>query len=168
MFILIVFIISAFMGITLFLFIPDKNKAGDISFNIAIGFAILAIFINITTKQPKIVSHKDIKIYSTTSSSQQKVYGQFILGTDFIRLREYYLTNIEKKPGQFERLYIPVDKVIRIIDNNLTNYAIYRKFYCVEKSWFATSDFRPCYKIMNKKDILFIPKNAMIKQLKFQ
>ena len=163
--ILLSIVISFFIAIVIYEF-TDIDKSINAFFILIIGLPLLLAFINKTTSQTIIVGHKDIKIYSSIGS-REKIEGSFVLGTGIIQSKEVYLANQEIKPGVFKRIYIPVAKVLRVVEDNLSNYAIYRKYYCVKKSLFGIYDNDHCYMINGKKDKLFIPKNSITKTLNF-
>jgi len=136
--------------------------------SIMIFIPLVAIF-HLVNVKPKIISYTDTIIYSTTDSSSNFVNGTFFLGSGTINTEEVYLGNTLTTDNGFERIYIPVKSVIRYTDENLTNFAIYRKLYCQSKNILVHSDIDHCYNMDHSiKDKLFIPKNSIIKQLKFQ
>jgi len=132
------------------------------------GLLIGVFIINYKFSKIEKVKTKTYTIISI-AGDQQKINGSFFLGTGIIKSKEYYLANVQKR-NEIERLYIPVENTIRIIDNNLIDKAIYKEYYCIRKGLFTKSDIDNCYNFLNSKfkNVLLIPKNSIIKQINFQ
>jgi len=148
-----------------------RNRLGVFIKLIAIVmiFVPLIALFHVANIKPKIIKYGDIVILSTADSSSNFTNGIFFLGSGTINTEEVYLGNVKTYDGGIQRIYIPVKSVVRYVDNNLTNYAIYRKLYCQSKNILVHTDIEHCYEMDHSiKDKLFIPKNSIIKQLKFQ
>jgi len=157
---LTIFIITFIVGTLVSFTFKNDNLAIIVS----IGTFLFLNFFAHTIKDVKIIKEK--YIIHSTAGDQIFTSGSFILGSGIIKSKEYYLTNI-KKGNRIERLYIPVDKTVRIIDPKLKNIAIYYKLYCKIKYPFYIKTIR-CYEYNKTKDIFYIPKNAIVKRINFQ
>jgi len=134
---------------------------------------VTAFFIGIFVVNYKFSNVEKVKTKTytiiSTAGNQQKIKGGFFLGTGIIKSKEYYLANVQKD-NEIERLYIPVEDTVRIIDNNLTDKAIYKEYYCIRKGLFTKSNVDKCINFENSKfkNVLLIPKNSIIKEIDFQ
>ena len=154
--IFITFIIS-------FLFFLITNNA-DITFAAGVITFVFLNFYFTTVKDVKVIKEK--YIIQSTANNQVFTNGSFTLGSGIIYSKEYYLANI-KKGNKIERIYIPVDETVRIIDLKLKNKAIYYKLIC-KIEYPLYTETQHCYDYNKTKDILYIPKNAITKIIKFQ
>jgi len=158
----IMFIIFLMFLYVIIMMISEK-LLNDMGGFIATLSIIVLFVLNYYSSKIIKVKEKDYNISPILVNSKNK---NFFLGIGFIDSKEYYLANVQKG-NNIERIYIPVENTIRIIDKNLTNFAIYKEYYCIRKGLFTKSDIDVCYNFFksNIKNKLIIPKNTIVKQI---
>ena len=161
-----IFIILIFIIIILAIIDVMLNADGVL---FLFGFVVLAsvTFSNIPSDM-KFTRFEKTEVHST-AMNYNSIQGSFFLGTGYINSTEMYSANIYID-GAYERFYIPVVGTRRIIDENLTDTAIYMKAICrYVPTWlFTRAEHNYSCPSDIKKDELYIPKNTLIKQLNFQ
>lgn len=146
------------------LFVFDLGVDGGGGIFAVFGIIIGLIMASNTLKELEFKEWHTQEIHST-AGNYNNITGSFYLGTGYISSREMYTGNTFDGEA-YERIYIPVAGVRRIIDETLTDKAIYKIPFCTYKpNWLWHSD---TVKGCHQKGELRIPKGSIIKQMKFQ
>ena len=166
------FSIGALFGILIFIIIIlaiiDGMMDAEGWLFIIMGMVLASVTFSNIPSEKRFVKFEKTEVHST-AMNYNSIQGSFFLGTGYINSKEMYSANVYLD-GAYERFYIPVVGTRRIIDEDLTDTAIYMKAICkYVPTWLFSRDthnYSCPYDI--KKSELYIPKNTLIKQLNFQ